>query len=202
MVGNGVGYYAKKADTINWDSIQSQIDAVIKQAGLEKNAETTQNAKWLVESGIELTSNNLNLLSDMKSIALPLTEEDALSLVITAMGNGKQAGKTMLSGEVSIAEQALQYVEDVGNISDEAIHEVIENGQILNLKNLTAAQNALESNGQQVAPVTDNVSLRELEARRQMEEIRLMMTEEANRKLMRNGFSIDTTELSKLVDAF
>lgn len=200
MVGNGAGYYAKKADSINWESIQGQIDAVIKQAGLEKNAETTQNAKWLVESGIELTSKNLNLLSDIKNIAFPLTQENALSLVITAMGNGKQAEKTLLTGEVLITNQASQYVEDAANISDEAIHEVIENGQTLNLKNLTAAQKALESNGQKAVVAADQVSLRELEARRQMEEIRLIMTEEANRKLMRKGFSIDTTELSRLVD--
>lgn len=201
MVGNGAGYYAKKADSINWDSIQGQMDAVIKQAGLEKNAETTQNAKWLVESGIELNSRNLTLLTDIKTITLPLTEEDAISFIITAMGNGKSAGKTLLTGETAIAEQAAQYVEEVANISDEAIHEVIENGQTLNLKNLTSAQKVLEGNGGQTAPITDHVSLRELEARRQMEEIRLMMTEEANRKLMRNGFSIDTSELSKLVDA-
>ena len=201
MVGNGAGYYAKKADSINWDSIQGQIDAVIKQAGLEKHAETTENAKWLVESGIELNSKNLNLLSELKSVALPLTEEDALNHVITAMGNGKSAGRALLTGEVSITEQASQYVEDVANISEEAIHEVIENGQTLNLKNLTAAQKALEGKGQQANISVDNVSLRDLEARRQMEEIRLMMTEEANRKLMRNGFSIDTAELSKLVDA-
>ena len=200
MVGNGAGYYAKKADSINWESIQGQIDAVIKQAGLEKNVETTQNAKWLVESGIELTSKNLNLLSVIKDIAFPLTEEDAISLVITAMGNGKNAEKAVVTGEVAITEQATQYVEDAASISDEAIHEVIENGQELNLKNLTSAQKELESNGQQSVPVTENVSLRELEARRQMEEIRLMMTEEANRKLMRKGFSIDTTELSKLVE--
>lgn len=200
MVGNGAGYYAKKADSINWNSIQGQIDAVIKQAGLEKKAETTECAKWLVKSGIELNSNNLTLLSDIKEIKLPLTEEDALSLVITAMGNGKNAEKAVVTGEVAITEQATQYVEDAASISDEAIHEVIENGQELNLKNLTSAQKELESNGQQSVPVTENVSLRELEARRQMEEIRLMMTEEANRKLMRKGFSIDTTELSKLVE--
>lgn len=201
MVGSGAGYYAKKADSINWDSIQGQIDAVIKQAGLEKNAETTECAKWLVESGIELNSKNLNLLSELKSLSLPMQEAEALDMVITAMGNGKSAGKTLLTGEVSIAQQASGYVEAAGNISEEAIHEVIENGQTLNLKNLTAAQKALEGSGQQSAITTDNVSLRELEARRQMEEIRLMMTEEANRRLMRNGFSIDTTELSKLVDA-
>lgn len=201
MVGNGAGYYAKKADTINWDSIQSQIDAVIKQSGLEKNAETTECAKWLVESGIELNSKNLNLLSQLKGLSLPMQEEEVLDMVITAMGNGKSAGKTLLSGEVSIAEQAAEYVEAAAEISDEAIHEVIQAGQTLNLKNLTAAQKALGSNTEQTVLSTDNVSLRELEARRQMEEIRLMMTEEANRKLMRNGFSIDTTELSKLVDA-
>ena len=201
MVGNGAGYYAKKADTIHWDSIQSQIDAVIQQSGLEKNAETTECAKWLVESGIELNSKNLNLLAQLQGLSLPMQEEEALDMVITAMGNGKSAEKALLTGEVSIAEQASQYVEEAGEISDEAIHEVIEKGQTLNLKNLTAAQKVLETEGQQTVVSTDNVSLRELEARRQMEEIRLMMTEEANRKLMRNGFSIDTTELSKLVEA-
>ena len=201
MVGNGAGYYAKKADTIHWDSIQSQIDAVIKQSGLEKSAETTECAKWLVESGIELNSKNLNLLSQLQSLSLPMQEEEALDRVITAMGNGKSAEKALLTGEVSIAKQAAEYVEAASEISDEAIHEVIEAGQTLNLKNLTAAQKALENSGQQTAVSQDNASLREIEARRQMEEIRLMMTEEANRKLMRSGFSIDTTELSKLVDA-
>ena len=201
MVGNGAGYYAKKADTIHWDSIQSQIDAVIKQSGLEKNADTAECAKWLVESGIELNSKNLNLLVDLKGLSLPMQEEEALDMVITAMGNGKSAEKALLTGEVSIAKQAAEYVEAASEISDEAIHEVIEAGQTLNLKNLTAAQKALENSGQQTAVSQDNASLREIEARRQMEEIRLMMTEEANRKLMRSGFSIDTTELSKLVDA-
>ena len=41
----------------------------------------------------------------------------------------------------------------------------------------------------------------DITARRQLEEIRLMMTVEANRKLLESGYSIDTTELEKLVDA-
>ena len=202
MVGSGAGYYAKKADTIHWDSIRSQIDGVIKQSGLENNEETTDCAKWLVESGIEMNSKNLNLLSQLKSLSFPMQEEETIDTVITAMGNGKSAEKALLTGEISIAKQACQYVEEVAEISDEAIHEVIEAGQTMNLKNLTAAQKALEGNEQKLTTVSgENVSLREIEARRQLEEIRLMMTEEANRKLMRSGFFIDTTELSKLVDA-
>ena len=43
--------------------------------------------------------------------------------------------------------------------------------------------------------------MREIEARRQMEEIRLVMTQEANRQLLKSGYQIDTTELSQLVEA-
>ena len=49
------GYYAKKADTINWDALQSGIDSVIRQSGLENTEDVQKNARWLVESGIELT---------------------------------------------------------------------------------------------------------------------------------------------------
>lgn len=198
---DGAGYYAKKADSIHWDSIQSQIESVVKQSGLEDEKAAMENAKWLVESGIELNTKNLTGLTQLKDLSLPMQEEDALDMVITAMGNGKSAEKTLLSGEESIISQSAQYVEDVTKITDEAIHEVVQSGQTLNLKNLTAAQKALENGTGQVMIATDDVSLREIQARRQMEEIRLMMTEEANRKLMQKGFSIDTSELSKLVDA-
>ncbi len=194
------GYYAKKADTIHWDSIKGQIDTLIRQSGLEVNKENQGAAKWLVESGIELNSKNLNLLVELKGLSLPMQEGEALDLVITAMGNGKGADKTLLSGEISIAEQAQELVKAAAKITDEAIHQVVENGQTLNLKNLSAAQESIANAEQTIIPQNE-ASLREVEARRQMEEIRLIMTEEANRRLMRNGFSIDTTELSKLVDA-
>ncbi len=49
----------------------------------------------------------------------------------------------------------------------------------------------------------DNISAEasaNITARRQLEEIRLMMTVEVNRKLLESGYAIDTTELEKLVD--
>ncbi|MBD5488766.1 MAG: hypothetical protein HDR13_08215 [Lachnospiraceae bacterium] len=46
------------------------------------------------------------------------------------------------------------------------------------------------------APLTENIT-----ARRQLEEIRLMMTVEVNRKLLESGYAIDTTELEQLVNA-
>jgi len=75
--------------------------------------------------------------------------------------------------------------------------------QFMNLRNLSAAQKEIDAReGSEAAVVnTGDASLREIEARRQMEEIRLVMTQEANRQLLKSGYQIDTTELSQLVEA-
>ena len=197
------GYYAKKADTINWDALQSGIDSVIRQSGLENTEDVQNNARWLVESGIELTPQNLSYLSDLSQLQLPMDAEQLMDMAVTAMGNGKQPGKALVTGEQPVWQQAKELVEQAEAISDEAIHDTIEAGETLNLRNLSAAQKEIDAReGSEAAVVnTGDASLREIEARRQMEEIRLVMTQEANRQLLKNGYQIDTTELSQLVEA-
>ena len=197
------GYYAKKADTINWDALQSGIDSVIRQSGLENTEDVQKNARWLVESGIELTPQNLSYLSDLSQLQFPMDAQQLLDMTVTAMSNGKQPGKALMTGEQPVWQQAKELVEQADSISDEAIHDTIEAGETLNFKNLSAAQKEIDAReGSEAAAVnTEEVSLREIEARRQMEEIRLVMTQEANRQLLKSGYQIDTTELSQLVEA-
>lgn len=197
------GYYAKKADTINWDALQSGIDSVIRQSGLENTEDVQKNARWLVESGIELTPQNLSYLSDLSQLQLPMDAQQLLDMTVTAMSNGKQPGKALMTGEQPVWQQAKELAEQADSISDEAIHDTIEAGETLNFKNLSAAQKEIDAReGSEAAAVnTEEVSLREIEARRQMEEIRLVMTQEANRQLLKSGYQIDTTELSQLVEA-
>lgn len=206
------GYYAKKADNINWDNIKDRISEIISQSGTEDTKQAMQNARWLVESGIELTTDNLTLVSYLNSIEFPLSENVITDMIVTALKNGKKAGEALVTGESDIAEQARQLVIDAASISDEAIKKTVESGKELNLKNLTNTQKEIDASDSetlkntQESAVTDaqtggsDASLKEIEAKRQLEEIRLMMTEEANRKLLRIGYQIDTTELSQLVD--
>ena len=210
VAGSG-SYYAKKADSINWENLEKQIASVVRQAGLDTDEKTKteamENAKWLVESGIELNVENLTLVSDLKSLKLPIDQQRLEEICVTAMENGKSPAKALMTGEVSIAEQAKELVETVENISDEAVHAVAESGDEINIKNLSEAQKQIDltqnpdmaQNSVEVS--ADEASLKEIEAKRQLEEIRLMMSEEANRHLLKAGISIDTTELSKLVDA-
>lgn len=236
------GYYAKKADSIQWDNLQSQIDKVIAQSGLENTKETQGAAKWLIESGIELTTDNLTRLSELKNIDFPQSQEQLMDTIVTALHNGKSPLKALLTREIPLEEQAQQLMDEVSSITDEAIHETVASGKPINLKNLTAAQKELNANKQNattqtnheesikgeqhnditqknpenaiqnisgnqdalsqtiVGQVTD-LTLKEVEARRQLEEIRLMMTLDVNRQLLKSGYQIDTTQLSELVEA-
>lgn len=220
--GNYGKYYARKADSINWDNLDGRIDAVIKEAGLDTDAATkaqaVENAKWLVESGIELNADNLTKVTELKNLSLPMNQEDIAKLCVTAMENGKSPVKADLRGEQSFTIQAHEIQEQASQISDEAVHEVAQSGKEMNIKNLSEVQKQIDE--RQAAPSQTDVrqideadidgeaendaanaeSLKEVQARRQLEEIRLMMTEEANRHLLKAGISIDTTELSKLVD--
>jgi len=247
--GNYGKYYAKKADSINWKNLEGRIDSVVKEAGLDTDAETkaqaVSHAKWLVESGIELNADNLTKVTELNNLQLPINQEELVRLCVTAMENGKSPVEADMRGEKPIAEQARELVEQVEHISNEAVCEVAQSGKEMNLKNLSEAQKQLEKQ-QESAVTTDDIDtetakkadtnrtvaeetavtknetdvldkttnvtddasttanaaeLKELQARRQLEEIRLIMTEEANRHLLKAGISIDTAELSKLVEA-
>lgn len=215
-IAGGGSYYAKKADSIDWKNLEKQLDSVISQAGLDTDEKTKsaalENAKWLVESGIELNVENLTLVSDLKGLQLPMDLQQLEEICVTALENGKTPTKALMTGETSIAEQAKEILETVEGISDEAVHTVVESGQEITIKNLSETQKQIEASSVQTAEQVsaeqvsagtnvDEASLREVEAKRQLEEIRLMMTEEANRHLLKAGISIDTTELSKVVDA-
>lgn len=205
-VSGGANYYAKKADSINWENLEKQLVSVVSQAGLDTDeatkSEAMENAKWLVESGIELNVENLTLVSDLKNLKLPLEQQELEQLCVTAMENGKTPTNALLTGEEPIAEQAKELVETVEGVSDEAVHAVAESGDVMNIKNLAQAQETIDAaQGEPAERKADEESLKEIEAKRQLEEIRLMMTEEANRRLLKAGISVDTTELSKLVEA-
>lgn len=198
-------YYAKKADEIDWDKLQNRIEETVRQSGLDSNAETkeqaVENAKWLVASGIELNSDNLEMVTKLKNLVFPMKESDIAKQCVAAMENGKSPMKADLTGEESIAQKAHEILEEVGTLSDEAVHEVVESGDKLNIRNLSAAQRRIDAQLETQQPKTEyDADLREIQARRQLEEIRLIMSEAANRQLLRAGISIDTTELSKLVD--
>ena len=189
------GYYAKKAEEYNWDRLQPQMAKVLEEAGLEVTDETLEEAKWLIESGIPLTAESASMLHEIRLVELPQDMEKILAAVAAAIADGKNAGSANLADGRSNLEKAADYEEAFAQISDEAVDRTASEGRELNLRNLQKAQEQIDRYG--MAERTPE----QISARRQLEEVRLMMTIEANRKLLESGYSIDTTELEDLVEA-
>ena len=183
------GYYAKKAEEYNWEQLQPQMAKVLEEAGLEVTDENLEEAKWLIESGIPLTAESLGRLHDIRQVEMPQDMERILAAVAAAIADGKGAGSANLADGRSNLEKAADYMEAYEQISDEAADQTASEGKELNLRNLQKAQEQIDRYG-----VTDGTP-EQISARRQLEEVRLMMTIEANRKLLESGYSIDTTEL-------
>lgn len=212
------GYYAKKAEDYNWEQLRPQMEHVLEEAGLEINQETLENARWLIEKGIPLTPESAVRLHELDTLTFPQDEKQILSAVAAAIADGKSAGEANLADGESNLEKAAEYVERFEQISEQAADKVEAEGKALTLANLETAQKQLEAVQDNEAKnrtqpeaadsKTENAAQTEayglpeaVTARRQLEEVRLMMTIEANRKLLESGYAIDTAELEKLVEA-
>ncbi len=225
------GYYARKAEDFHWQQLRTQMRAIVRKAGLEPNDKEMENAKWLIEKGVPLTPEAVKSMHELTSLTLPQEREKVLSAIASAIADGKQAGKADLADGRSNIEKAAEYVDRFAQVTEQAIDRTVAEGKKLTLANLESAQKQLQeekaagTNAGQVkeepSTITQTTSMADLAddvdidiagmkllenpeavtARRQLEEIRLMMTIEANLKLMKNGVFIDTTELEHLVEA-
>ena len=191
------GYYSKKADTYDWEQLNSQLQKVIETAGYDVNEETMNQAKWLVESGIELTPQTFRKLHTIENMVFPISEEKVLNSIVNAFLSGKPAREADLSENELLVDKAKQLVEDIKNISDDAIRVVVDKEQPVTIRHL---MNAMKQISSPKGHMTEEKELSLLTAKRQLEEVRLHMTVTANLRLLKSDYQIDTTQLSELVD--
>lgn len=191
---DNTGYYAKKAEDFNWEQLRPQIERVLEEAGLDISEENIESAQWLIKVGVPLTAETMEALHEVEQAGQSWDQTKILSAVAAAISDGKKAGDANLADGRSQLERAADYVESYGQISDEAVDLVVAEEKELNLRNLKKAQEKIDLGNMADTPQA-------VMERRQLEEVRLMMTIEANRKLLASGYSIDTTDLEALVDA-
>ena len=194
---NTDGYYAKKADVIDMEQIRGQVEGIITRAGLEVSDETMAEAEWIIKNGLPITEKTIGALDRLNNLSLPLSENDIVNISAIAISDGKLP----VNGAVDKTEPdhvtALRLQEQLNGITDEAVDKVAASGKEINIKNLyEASENLKAGTGFPEAEAASSV----ITARRQLEEARLMMSTEANLKLLKQGISIDTEPISKLVE--
>lgn len=195
------GYYGRKADQMDVSALQASMEKVIKEAGYEVTEETLQDAAWMVETGLPLTAESFAELNHINQA------------INGIMQDGRTANVTDFLGQEPLLEKAVRVEQEAAAITDAAVDKVVADGDRLDLAHLTAAQEKIESEAgrntesdamqreaQGEAAGQADASDRSIYARRQMEEVRLYMSVQVNYRLLKQGISIDTTELSTLVE--
>lgn len=202
-----------------------QIDRIIEEAGLVKDEQSRADAAFLLGHDIPLTEENLRLYEKLKDFVQggqrPSEEELKYRIALQAY-EGKPASQADLSRAESIYEQAVTLYEGVKEATPEAamgaaadlpqgreltLRDILESGEKAAEEKIPLEQNAQTNGTDAGESVPDGEAAGEgtqsreaLAARRQLEEVRLRMTVEANVRLLRSGFQIDTAPMEQLIE--
>jgi len=203
---SGSGNYASAAGTIDIASMQLQVEAIIKETGLQVNQQTLADSQWLMENDIALTVDNLSYLTDLKRYTGALESGEVLDAIVNAVAEGKMPQDAVLLPGYDMKSRAEDAMSVIENATDSDIQYLIDRGFELTIKNLkvASAQNQDTDRKMEMKADSGNVpqdkELKFLTAKRQLEETRLAMTAEANYALLKRGISIDTKPLVELVE--
>lgn len=197
-----------------WKAVENQAGAILTEAGIETTQSNMEKAKWLFDHNLPISENTMDIYNSLQVLQNGLDEEVLFEKMAEAMKQGMAPEQADLN--VVLQDKLCQAVEDFGELTQEAVTRVVENGERLNLVNLKYAQQQIaeeKAEGQRNTDVKavkqenaetkigDQGSLiSEITAYRQLEEIRLKLTLESAQTLAKNGIRIDTSELQRIVE--
>lgn len=187
--GSNQGYVRKtsvgKEDFIK---IEEQIKERIEQAGMVPTKENMESGIWLLENGIPVTSDHLLLLQDLKSIEFPLDIMKVIRQSAAAIAEGSSPFEINLCQEPSnLYLQAMDILNRYQKVPGEAADYLASQNKELTLVHLEQYDVSIE------------ITKENIQARKMLEEVRLKMTVEANIKLLRSGYAIDTAPMEDLI---
>lgn len=185
----------------DWQALSDRVDEVIDASGRVDREEALNDARWLLEEGLPLTSSVLDLKKTLDEMELMIPEEEAVKRITEAVSEGSRPGQTYMAYGFSMHDIAAMAVDTINKATDTDADRVLAAGRSLTIESLRFSMN-ITSDAVSVSAEYSSVSASAegIRAHKALQEARLLMTQEANLSLMKRGISIDTTDLATLVD--
>lgn len=187
-----------------WEELRPAAAGVLAEAGLRADERGFSDARWLMEHDLSLTPENLLYKRELDTLAQDCPPRQILKKAVDAVADGNAASQAELAGgpgRLWEETRAARYVQEFAQILPETADAAAEElraegkdvGQELSLEFLKQVQQMLRDGG-------GSVSIGDVTARRQLEEIRLKLTAEAGARLLHQGIRLDTDGLEKIVE--
>lgn len=199
--------------SIDIEAFRAQVERIIHQSGLPVGMQTIEESKWMLENDIPLNEEKLCYVDSLRNMKLPMDEQTLAENIAAAVSEGQRPQDAVMISGYTIKEQAQNVLSVVTKATDADLSYVIDHGMELNVKNLAYAiaaredeaealdgMDLTEKGGPAVAENYSRDGMALITAKRQLEEIRLQMTAEANYALLKRGIQIDTRPLTQLVE--
>lgn len=177
------------------DKILQMADE-LKITDSAERMEIVNEGMWLVKSKIYCNTSNLQRLHELRSLSMPINEEEMAKVIANAAERGLSAKKAELTKSDNLLIKAYDINRVLQNSGDSELSILEERNEELTPGNLMAA-NDLVSLGQ-IGDIAETPEL--IRDRRILYEAKLHMTVEANYSLLKRGMSLETTSLKETVD--
>lgn len=184
-----------------WSVLKEQISDMLEKSGMEVTDSKLQNAKWMIENKVPVTVGNIIKMDMMDKLSAGYSQQEWIDGIVENIAAGGLAGTTLAAG-TEPGNIAQDFVETVENVANEDLQYILKNNHVLNIKNMKEYNENYKDN-QENNPenLQGNESEQELiKAKRQLEEIRLMMTSKVGLRMLANGINIDTEPIQNIVD--
>lgn len=189
--------YVNRAGIISehqWNDLRPQVEKILEKSGMDINENNIQKGKWMIENDIDVTAENFEKLGDLDRINDILESDELTDRITAAMTEGLRAGDTLLTGEEYSWEKAARAGKIVSSATDEQVMAWVNSDRPYTLAGLMDTQNSDDK----MSP--DNDDYRYIRATRELYQVKIMMTAQAASIIEKNGISVDTTDLSELVE--
>lgn len=209
------------------DSLKNQLSNIFYDAGLEASEENIKTAGLFLQNDIPLTAENFKSFSEIANGKFKDTPEKMDKAILDSVKEGKMPEEAFVLDGFSNSEKAKNAVQVINNADDNTVKNLVKAGKNLTISNLalfesdvnpeiagsegemSSGENIIKSdtNGQPSLEGKTEVNsvvryeLTIVSYQRTVSEAQLMMTQNAAYSLIKQGFDIDTTDLSKLVSA-
>ena len=160
-----------------WQEIEPQVETILAEAGLEVNAETLDQAKWLFSNDLPVTKESLLELATLRQVKEQYDPQQILEKVVDSYALGEE-----LEGVLLVPENM-----DATMQSVQAFLAEVEE-QLQGMISITDPEKGVS-----------DTDISHITKRRQLEEARLKMTADAANRLSAKGISLDVEHIEDIV---
>lgn len=177
---------------------------------LEPTIENVYNASFAAPSGMSASMNGSNNANSIPSEIIPQVEKTIEEAGLEVNDESMQIVEKMFESEVAITPENISYTKELSEFvkpEDESeilgfIKDALEEGRDAKEAYILPGYSLMDKarNIYNDIQSIDENKLADIKATRQLQEVRLMMTVEANFSLLKRGISLDTANLADLVE--